>query len=278
MIELNELIQAMENGLNQNEKGISFAVFGDTDNYLHPSRKGNVVTEYINCLLQIVQSNSAPTQVLAVATQTARLEVMIPIADDNTPIQEQIEPYRQVLDAYFQKPSVQVLKDPAGKTFSVGMYGTPANSGERAQRQFIGDSFTFVVYVYYSFIENGLNSLQCPIYLDDIQLPYETATISRIPTAEGNPYSDDTGAAKNRIVATALSVDITLPATSGTALSQTLLGFILTGAPNTHTLRIEADGQSQTYTVVMGETNINFNGVLNGGHTLSLIEAVNYGE
>ena len=87
MIELNELIQAMETGLNQNEKGISFAVFGDTDNYLHPSRKGNVVTEYINCLLQIVQSNSAPTQVLTVATQTARLEVMIPIADDNTPIQ-----------------------------------------------------------------------------------------------------------------------------------------------------------------------------------------------
>lgn len=278
MIDLKELVESLQNGLNQNTRGITFALFGDTDNYERAQRSGNQVTEYINCLLQIVQSNSAPTQVLTVATQTARLEVMIPIEDDGTPIQEQIEPYRQVLDAYFQKPSVQALTDQEGKTFSVGMYGTPANSGERAQRQFIGDSFTFVIYVYYSFIENGLNSLQCPIYLDDIQLPYETATISRIPTADANPYSDDTGAAKVRTVTTALSVDITLPATSGTALSQTLLNFILTGASNTHTLRIEVDGQSETYTVVMGETNINFNGVLNGGHTVSFVEAVNYGE
>ena len=45
-----------------------------------------------------------------------------------------------------------------------------------------------------------------------------------------------------------------------------------------HTLRIEINGESETYSVVFGETNISFNGVLNGGHTLSLVEAVDYGE
>lgn len=279
MIELNELIQSLENGLNQNTKGLVFAVFGDTDDYLHPSRRGNEVTEYVNCLLQIVQSNSAPTQALTVATQTARLEVMIPIEEeDDISLQEQIEPYRQVLSAYFQRPSVQVLTDESGNRFSVGVYGTPPNTGERAQRQFAGDSVTLSVYIYYSFIENGLNSLQCPIYLDGVQIPYETATITRIPVIEGNPYSDETGAAKNHVVSTQISVDITLPATTGNEVSSAILNFLLTGESEIHTLKICAADREQTFSVVMGETSINFNGVLNAGHSVSFVEAADYGE
>lgn len=279
MIELSELVQQTQTALNANTNGVVFQIFGDTDNFLKSVRSGNTVTNYINGLMQVMESNIAPTQELVVATQTARLEFVFPIddADDLSPIQDQIEIYRAIVSSVYQKPFTQAMTDSSGKQFSVCVYGAPATTGERLQRPIIGDSMSLVVYLYYSFIENGINSLDCPVYLDGVQVPYSSLSVSRVPTMEGNPYSDDTGAAKNRIVATALSVTMTVPATSTGQTSASAVGFLLNGTVAVHTFQINIGNSNQTFNVYFGQIDMNAEGVRNAGFTINLIEAVNYG-
>lgn len=278
MIELSKLCEQIETALNNNSAGLVFKIFGDTDNYVSAVRNRNVVTEYINGLAQIVQANTVPTQALTVATQTARLEFVFPIEqDEQGEIQEKLKVVRDVFAAAFSRPLVSVMTDETGAMYSVGIQASPLTTGERNLRQRLGDSMSMVSYIYYSFIENGINSFNGTVELDGVQIPYSNATITRVPTVESNPYSDGEGVAKSRQISSGISFNFSVPATTGNAASTAILDFILSGGDATHTLSVTFAGVTKTYTVIFGETNISLAGINNAGYQLSFVEAVNYG-
>lgn len=278
MIALETLCAQIENALNDNTAGLRFRIFGDTDNYFEAQRRGNSVTEYINGLLQIVQANTVPTQALTVATQTARLEFVFPIEqDEQEEIQALLRAVRGAYDAAYSRAQVEAMTDESGVVFSVAVQATPLTTGERNFRQRLGDSMSMVAYFYYSFIENGVNSYNVTVSLDGVLLPYDSFTVSRVPTTESNPYSDGDGAAKNRMVSSGISFDMTLPATRGNAAGTAILDFILSGGDATHTLTVNNAGTETVYSVILGETNISLAGINNAGYRVSFVEATNYG-
>lgn len=283
MIQLQKLASALNNGLNANGKGLLFYIQPDTGDFKTADRTGNDVAEYINGILSVVDSAVIPTQALEVAAQTVRLELVVE-TDEDEPAALQIGVVRDVLQDYFARATVQYLEDETGKVYSVAVSSSLLASGTAAIRQLAGDSFTLSMQIYYSFIQNGINSLDCPILLDGVVLPYSTATISRVPVVEGAPYSDTNAVTKNRVTATALGVDMSITAVqagegaNANAAMQALYSFILDGAADKHTLTLTIDRETREYPVYFGNVSLALDGVKNAGSTLSFVEAVEFGE
>lgn len=283
MIQLQTLANALNNGLNANNRGLLFYVQPDTGDFKEADRTENKVSLYVNGILSIEDSAVIPTQALEVVTQTARLELLVEI-DEDIPAAPQIGVVRSVLQDYFAQATVQYLEDETGKTYSVAVSSSLLASGTAAIRQVAGDSFSLSMSIYYSFIQNGINSLNCPILLDGVVLPYSTATISRIPVVDGTPYSDTDAVTKNRVTATALGVDMTITAVRAgegdniNVAMQALYACLLDGATDTHTLTLTLGDETREYSVLFGNVGLSLDGVKNAGSTVSFVEAVDFGE
>lgn len=301
MISLATLCAQIESKLNGNTEGKEFKIFSDTGDYLKAVRAGNTVTEYINGLAQVVQSSITPTQGLVVATQQVRLEFAFPVEEYNIPlgtdgpdtvkpVEVITEEVRDIYEATFQTAYTEVLTD-GDKQFAVTVMTYPMSTGERNQRQIIGDSMTLVAYLDFSMVENGLSSFNCPIKLDGVELPYTSLAIDRTPAAEANAYSNSNGVAKTRVLSTALSVQVLLPAVDNSAPWTTIKSYLLnlptqadqSPAEQTHTLSIclgdsDTDGPVYTdYTVFIAQTSLALNSGEYAGLTVNFVEAVNYG-
>lgn len=301
MISLATLCEQIQSKLNGNTEGKKFEIFSDTGDYFKAVRAGNTVTEYINGLAQVVQSSITPTQGLVVATQQVRLEFAFPVEEYNIPlgtdetvtvktVEEITEEVRDIYEEAFQTAYTEVLTD-GGKTFAVTVMTYPMSTGERNQRQIIGDSMTLVAYLDFSMVENGLSSFNCPIKLDGVELPYTSLAIDRTPAAEANAYSNSDGVAKTRVLSTALSVQVLLPAVDNSAPWTTIKSYLLnlptqadkSPAEQTHTLSIclgdsDTDGPVYTnYTVFIAQTSLALNSGEYAGLTVNFVEAVTYG-
>jgi len=270
MIALQTLAQTIENALNASQAaekaGIRYVIYSDAGKY-------KKALETRTQKQRMVGSSVVPTQSITVATQQASLEICVPLSrpaqDDET-----IALHRSILDNYFSAVKVQLIPD-NGKAYSVSSTYSLADSGTIEQRPKVGSSYTFTVNIEYSFIEGGLSSYDCVFTLDGAQIPYTTATITRRPTAESNPYSNSSGQARNVNTATALSFDFQVPAqTAVNGLSEVILAQILAGDMNaTHELTVALGANSHTYNVIFGQTDIVVTGVDNAGHNISFIEA-----
>lgn len=301
MISLATLCEQIQSKLNGNTEGKKFKIFSDTGDYLKAVRAGNTVTETINGLAQVVQSSITPTQGLVVATQQVRLEFAFPVEEYNIPlgtdgpdtvkpVEVITEEVRDIYEEAFQTAYTEVLTD-GGKTFAVTVMTYPMSTGERNQRQIIGDSMTLVAYLDFSMVENGLSSFNCPIKLDGVELPYTSLAIDRTPAAEANAYSNSDGVAKTRVLSTALSVQVLLPAVDNSAPWTTIKSYLLnlptqadkSPAEQTHTLSIclgdsDTDGPVYTnYTVFIAQTSLSLMSGRTVGLTVNFVEAVNYG-
>lgn len=283
MIELSTLVESVQEKLNANlpsasgNEKFAFRIFADTGDFVKAVRSGNTVTNYINGIMEIVQSSMAPQQGLIIATQTARLQVVVGLEDAETlTVDEAVEACRNVLSRAFENPTSEVLTDESGTSFNVAVYGVPPTTGERMQSQILGDCFSFTVYIYYSFIENGLNSLNCTFSLDGVALAYSSVNVSRVPTLEADIYSDESGSSKNRSLASSMQFTFSIPATSNW-LSLAYMTYLLTGENPVMTLTATLNGTSQSYSVIFGQAEFASSGIQNAGMTISLVEAVNYG-
>lgn len=271
MIELNDLAQATEAGLNANALGLLFKIYADGGNY----KKYDCYKDkrYINGVMQEISSIVVPAQGLKVATQSVRLEVVAYYGfEDPEPV---LKTVRSVLDNFFQSSVVQVITDASERSYTVGVNYTLADTGTVANRPQIGPSISYTAMISYSFIENGLNSMDFHFKLDGAPLSYTSASITRVPVMDGNAYSDTAGNAKNFAASSALSFDLKLPAIdTADPASRTIIGYILSGGMNeTHTLDVDLNGAVSTYTVVFGQTDIALDGVQNAGHSVSFVEA-----
>ena len=275
MIELTTLTNTLESGLNENTLGITFALFSDTAKYQEATRNRNTVTQYLNGIMNVVDSKIIPAQGLIVATQTARLEFVMQIDDT---IETKVATVRAVISNYFQTVQTQIFEDTDDKLYSVSVTCSLPTSGTTGMRSGVGQSYTLVAYIFYTFIENGVNSLNCLIKFNGTALPYTSAAISRVPVVEGNAFSNSSGIVKNYPTVNAVSVDLTLPAlATQTGVANNLAPiyeYILSGTQSVNTLAITVDTTTVSYSVIFGTADIALEGVQNAGIKVSFVQSI----
>lgn len=276
MISLSQITEFIQNGLNNNTQNIVFNII-EEGKYKEAQRNSgtNNFTEYVNGSLSSVSSAIIPILGLNVATQQARLELVVSdlYAESESDLADRVETVRNIVQNFFQQNVVTVLTDSEGKNFSVNAYFSLLNSGTLSMRPTAGVSFTLLGEVNLSFIESGISSFTCPIYLDGVQIPYENALISRVPSINSVPYQDSNSATQGYTESTSLGVDLEVPSLSNNEAINNILNFIINADDSIHTLTVNFNGTSTDYNVIFGECNLALQGVLNGKHKVSFVEA-----
>ena len=186
-----------------------------------------------------------------------------------------LEDIRTYLDEVFTEHSNFDLIDKEGAIYEVSANYSMAISGKREQVIGLGDSYTFVFFIYYNIIKSGENSRSYKIYLDGKELPYGVLTLRRVPTQTANVYSAQNNAVGKSINDnTVLGISIDCPA----FVSQTnevVKNYLLNGESNiAHILSLKLNGKEQNYLVLFGEVDATCQGVMNVGQMLSFVETI----
>lgn len=294
MISLVDLTKNMENSLNNNAMGLTIKLFCDVGKFKKAIRRYNTVIDYVNGMVANTQSELTKTNDgLIVGTMTNRIELLFKCKDneedetrsvetENGIIEEIIEGneryfenIRTWLDNFCQEQTFSVLTDLENNTFDVSVTYSLAVPGVRNQTPQLGESMTFVIYAYYTFVQNGENSINNKFFLDGNQIPYIVCTVRRVPNVEMDVYANTRdGSAKATVGNTVWGASLNCPSFIS-AFSNTLKNYLLNGERNVaHILEHVSDNMSKIYIVFLGEGSSTYQGVMNAGKDISFTEAV----
>ena len=296
MIALSKLAEEIQNTLNAENTNLNytFNIVADTAQFKGSTREDNQITQCINGVLvsglsEITNLVSGSAEPLIYATQSATLKVIMPIRgkeEDREFINDKgetdiiygykskLEQLRSLLNSVFQGIKVFTMNDADGKEYSVTAAYQLLSSGNREIVPVLGDSFSYIVNIYYSFVENGINTRDVTFKLDGVLVPYQSMTIYRTPTMDGNVYANTKdGSTKNIASQSTLSISFELPAFRNEKTTSRMLKYLLKGPLNqAHILSLSVDGEEEHYLVSYGETKLIGETIKNAGQTLTLVE------
>jgi hypothetical protein len=297
MLQINDLSKHIESTLNNNLNGFTFKLHTDTGEYEAARRSVidyNDVTQIINGISTLTSVENSPTNDGSViSSMVMRCEFVIPMRDTEEDVYQQyvdgsnelvktgnvnyIASLRSMLDNFAQNQIFTTLEDSDKNSYTITAAFSYAESGTRAQRSRLGDSFTYVVYGYYNIIENGENSRDYVFVLDGQLIPYRSVTIGRRPISEADVYATTPyGVATSTSTASQLYLSLEVPAFIS-KFNNSVKNYVFEGESNTvHLLSVKAGKDLiKSYLVMFGDTSYNASGILNVGGTVSLVEAVN---
>lgn len=270
MITINSIATTIEQGLNSSASAykFKFKMFVDAGKFKKALKTRTEKTLFINSLLRVGDSSIIPVQGIAIANQSAVLEVCVPIFKEEQ-IDEATTLFRNILDGYFATYKVQSIDG-----YTVSSTYSLASTGTLEARGNIGPSLTFYVNMEFAYIENGLNSAKCTFTLDDLPIPYTAAKFTKNPVAQSDALSNSAGKGTTVNTSFVRSFDFQLPAQSGDdGVGAIILSEIMGGGLNVpHILVANMGGKQETYNVVFGQTDISLEGINNAGYSISLVE------
>lgn len=304
MINVKELAKTLQNKLNS-ELGFNFYITTDTADLKLPKREDNEIIEYINGVLAPISSEltnlvASNDKTLLYATQTCNLRLIVPIQneefdtfvlsdgtvtetppEDSNLIVNYIQGYRTKLDNVrsvltdiFQGVSVEDMEDEDGEIYSVTTVYSLQEGRERAQVPMIGDSYSFYITIYYSFIQNGISTKNMTFTLDGVRIPYQNVTVFRTPSMDGNIYANTVdGSVKSISSQVSFSVSFELPAFKEERTTENVIDYIINGEMNqAHILTFAINGKSKDYLVTFGENRLMGETIKNVGQNITLVE------
>lgn len=256
-----------------------FSIFTDTGDYEKAKRRKNTVTEYINGLFKLVESEIKKIGggLTAVALVT-NLKFLIPCGDETEVNGEfaKVTEFRNALSEVFsQNQKINITSE--GQTYVGGVAYSLPMAGEREIRQRVGDSIAYTCSITFAYLENAVNASDVSFTLDDEIIPYTSFTIRRAPSISAALYAGTSnGESKAYAEMTGFTVDLEMPVLSDSPPSAAVAAYLLgTASANAvHTLKaIFAGLGEKTYSVIFGECYVSGAGVSNCVYKLTFLPA-----
>lgn len=221
MIELKDLAGLIETGIVAENGGIPylesggvkylFLVTADTGEFAEPYREGNEFFSHIQGNLISVGSSVQTTSLDGVnAKLNALFEILVPVTDEQTAqgSTELPDAVRKLLDGYFAKNQVFTMKDSGDVEYLVAAQYSLANSGVRAIRPDVGDSYTFTAAVSYNVIQQGARSDWVKLSLWRHPVSYDRIGIRRTTAIDPATPSNSNSTNKNVAQSNALVINV----------------------------------------------------------------------
>ena len=257
-----------------------FNLCTDTGTFRRARRENNAVESYINALVSVVDSNVESTQGgKRNISLNVRMEFLVPVMPDTgeeeTP--ELVKTIREIFNAYFAQNTYGTFEGEQNK-YEYGAVFSIAASGVREQNTLIGDSFTFVVYGNYFFMQDGLNSRNVILKIEGVPVDYTLLGFRRGSDQEANVPSDtENGATTNITTGTVFSINFSAPVFTD-ALQKRINDYSLRGKvePLSVELVFPEDGNasnSESYNMVINSVETNMQQVSPVTCSVALVES-----
>lgn len=297
MIQINTLCDYINNSLNANldpNSNIVFEIYPESGNYQPPKRATedwNKIIDKVQGTVEIYDSSIVPaSNGLRVATISVLVNFAVKIYK-NKGVEESVAEARGAVSQFMSTAKNDVMTETANGreiSYSVAIYGTQPDVGERLQHPQLGDSLTYSFMINFSFVENGMNSMNETLtYVTNKEvdgvivstatpIPFTEMTINRIPVADGSAFSNTDGKSKTWHDASILEIHLSLPALKDNAFVEAFLNYLLLNAEEVLEIHYEnlATGFNAPYNMLFSQSNFTARGVENVGLNITLVEAL----
>lgn len=275
MIDLAVLVEGLNEDLTRllGKSNIEFDIKEDTGDYTRAKREYNEITYYINGIASITDSSLTIINGLYVAQQTVGVTIALPI-DHDQQIEASIEPFRVAISKFTQTPSAKAMTDESGKTFLVTSYGTQPIAGDRAQQTEVGDFLPYSFSVFYSFIQNGISSLNATMTFEGEAVPFTEMSPSITPIMDAGVMSDTNGGAVNVPTGEAFQITLSVPALTTSKLTEEFAKFIINKKRTIYDVSLTFDNETNDYKMIFGQCNYTARGIEGVGLSITLVEAM----
>lgn len=261
---------------------LPFIVFTDAGDWKNAFRRKNTVTEYINGLFQLTQSEiqNLGGGVTAYALVTS-LSFLVPCGDepdpDHTGELQFVQTVRDALSSAFSNNTkLKVTID--GKEYVGGVaYSLPA-ADLRALRPYAADSLIYTCSITFSYLENAVNSSDVTIMVDGETIAYTRFAFGRAISPSADLFAESTnGEATVYAENSTFSIDLESPASSTSAFSSAVLNYIMgvfaVNTPRAVSVKL-GETDIRTMTMILGECSAHGESVSNLVYKISLIPYV----
>lgn len=279
MIALNTLINNLNTALNSllNETDRKFAIIPDGGEYKAPTREYNDITTYINGVASVGDSSITPISGIEVVTQTLNVAVIVEIEQTSEEVKDEAVflPVRNALAKYASAAQKMLMTDEEQKQFAVTITATQPSAGALLIRSTPGRSIEYDFSVFYTFVQNGINTRDIKVTFEGEEILFESFTIARVPVHDGGAFADTGTSAQNFVKQTALELTFNSPALTDSVLTQALVNFILTGEEIVYEVTLETPFSEEPTVkqMIFGQSNFSAQGVDNVGNSIILVEA-----
>lgn len=259
---------------------LPFIVFTDAGDWKNASRRKNTVTEYINGLFKLKQSEiqNLGGGVIAYALVTS-LSFLVPCGDDPDHRGELqfVKTIRDALSSAFSNNTkLSVTID--GKEYVGGVsYSLPVPD-LRALRPFAADSLIYTCSIAFSYLENAVNSSDVTITVDGETIAYTRFSFGRAVSPSADLFAESTnGEATVYAENSTFSIDLESPASSVSAFSAAVLSYIMgvtaVNVPRMVSVKL-GETDIRTMTMILGECSAHGESVSNVVYKIALIPYV----
>lgn len=287
MIGLEAIRENIQTALNANKYGKVFRLYTNDGEFTKAFRDGNEITEYINGICRLSNSSLTPLKALSILTMNVEVEFCIRV--DNLE--------KDVNGNYLEVLNVQALcenfvNSQNGQTISVkdgdNTYVLAVNTempivGVERLITSIGRCLPITLRIFYTMVENGVNSGDISLYIGNEEVPYINMTIDRVfVNSVAQKATEEVGRTTNE--QNSVNIGFVAPLTN-TPLGKDYTDITLDGGNNVAfpvVVNYKSLNKVKGYTMAFSSLKHTSEGVQNVGVQGSLVEVdtstVNYKE
>lgn len=184
MIGLETIRNNIQTALNTNSFGKVFRLYTNDGEFIKAFRDGNEITEYVNGICRISNSSLTPLKALSILTMNVEVEFCIRV--DNLE--------KDVNGNYLEVLNVQALCEnfvnsqngqtitltEKDKTYVLAVNTEMPIVGVERLITPLGKCMPITLQLFYTMVENGINSNDISLYIGNEEVPYTDMTIDRV--------------------------------------------------------------------------------------------------
>lgn len=285
MIDTLFLANKIEDMLNSNDLGINFLIFADEGDLQKTIKKGIHIEKYTHGLVETISSTIVPIKNMNYLTITAQLMILVDLADTGYvkegPKQRaqsdnliNIKQCVNELISSLNGQSITIEDD--NKTYTLTMGFNKPTVGQKMSLGEISEGLPLYLTMTFNFFENGVNANDCKIIINNENIYFTRAVVSKVKTSDQNEFAEMSGGRTCSLVS-GKSVDLVIPCVN-TEVSRLIMQDILEddSLNKAIAVRIETPLYSKNFIGILGNSTVSMEVGSNLGYNISLVQGVEH--
>ena len=285
MIDTLFLANKIEEQLNMNDLGIEFLIYADEGDMVKTIKTGTKIKKYTHGIIETLSSNIVPIKNISYLTITTQLMIVVDLAD--TGYVEEGEKQRvqsnnlinvkQCIDDVINRLNGQTLIMTEGnKSYSVTMGFNKPTPGQKMSLGEISEGLPLYMTISFNFFENGVNANDCRIIVNNEDLYFTRAVVSKIKTSDQNEFAAATGGRTATLIG-GKSIDLIIPCVNSPACKLIMQDILEDGILNNAlACRIETPLHNYNFIGILGNDSVSLDVGANLGYNISLVQGVEH--